>query len=48
MAVVDSIASIPLGGQGPFPPRATPASPVIVKKVIVIEQPPPNAPSSAR
>jgi cyclophilin family peptidyl-prolyl cis-trans isomerase len=35
MDVVDRIAATPLGGIGPFPPRATPATPIMVKKVTV-------------
>jgi cyclophilin family peptidyl-prolyl cis-trans isomerase len=35
MDVVDRIAATPLGGKGPFPPKATPAAPVVIKKVTV-------------
>ena len=49
MDVVDKIAAVPLGGaQGPFPPSATPMSPVLIKKVTVIESPGPNPPPFAR
>jgi cyclophilin family peptidyl-prolyl cis-trans isomerase len=48
MDVVDKIAAVPLGGQGPFPPGATPAKPVMIRKVTVIEQSPPNPPAFAR
>jgi len=40
MDVVDRIASVPLGGTGPFPPSATPATSVFIKKVIVSGSPP--------
>lgn len=48
MAVVDRIASVLLGGQGPFPPGATPATPVIVRKVTIVQYAPPSPPPSAR
>ena len=48
MDVVDKIAAVPLGGQGPFPPGATPATPVMIRKVTAIEQSPPNPPAFAR
>jgi cyclophilin family peptidyl-prolyl cis-trans isomerase len=48
MDVVDRIAAVPLGGEGPFPPGSTPATPVIIKKVTVIQQPAPNPPTFAR
>jgi cyclophilin family peptidyl-prolyl cis-trans isomerase len=48
MDVVDRIAAVPLGGEGPFPPGSTPATPVIIKKVTVIQQPAPNPPAFAR
>lgn len=48
MDVVDKIAAVPRGGHGPFPPGATPATPVIIKKVTVIQQQPPNPPAFAR
>ena len=48
MNVVDKIAAVPLGGQGPFPPGATPATPAIVRKVTIAEQAPPNPPPFAR
>jgi peptidyl-prolyl cis-trans isomerase A (cyclophilin A) len=48
MDVVDKIAAVPLGGQGPFPPAATPVTPIIIKKVTVTESPAPNPPSFAR
>jgi cyclophilin family peptidyl-prolyl cis-trans isomerase len=49
MDVVDKIAAVPLGGaQGPFPPSATPMSPVLIKKVTVIDSPGPNPPPFAR
>jgi cyclophilin family peptidyl-prolyl cis-trans isomerase len=48
MDVVDRIAAVPLGGEGPFPPGSTPATPVIIKKVTVIQQPTPNPPAFAR
>jgi cyclophilin family peptidyl-prolyl cis-trans isomerase len=48
MDVVDRIASVQLGGQGPFPPSATPVTPVIIKKVTVIQPPGPNPPPYAR
>jgi len=49
MDVVDRIAAVPLGGtQGPFPPGATPMSPVLIKKVMVIESPAPNPPPFAK
>jgi cyclophilin family peptidyl-prolyl cis-trans isomerase len=48
MDVVDRIGAVPLGGQGPFPPGSTPATPVLIKKVTVIQQPAPNPPAFAR
>jgi len=48
MDVVDKIAAVPLGGQGPFPPRATPMTPVLIRKVTITESPPPNPPAFAR
>jgi len=48
MDVVDKIAAVPLGGQGPFPPRATPLAPVLIRKVTITEQPSPNPPPFAR
>jgi len=48
MDVVDRIAAVPLGGQGPFPPGSTPATPVLIKRVTVIQQPAPNPPAFAR
>ncbi|HSC17971.1 MAG TPA: peptidylprolyl isomerase [Rhizomicrobium sp.] len=48
MDVVDKIAAVPLGGQGPFPPRATPTTPVLIRKVTITESPSPNPPPFAR
>jgi len=48
MDVVDKIAAVPLGGQGPFPPRATPVMPVLIRKVTITEQASPNPPPFAR
>ena len=48
MDVVDKIAAVPLGGKGPFPPDSTPITPVIIKKVTIIESPAPNPPSFAK
>jgi len=48
MDVVDKIAGVPLGGQGPFPPGSTPATPVLIKKVTVMQAPGPNPPPFAR
>jgi len=48
MDVVERIAAVPLGGKGPFPPDSTPVAPVIIKKVTIIETPPPNPPSFAK
>jgi hypothetical protein len=48
MDVVDKIASVPLGGKGPFPPDSTPIAPVIIKKVTIIESPAPNPPAFAK
>jgi cyclophilin family peptidyl-prolyl cis-trans isomerase len=48
MDVVDKIAGVPLGGSGPFPPDSTPAAPVVIKKVTIIESPPPNPPASVK
>ena len=42
MDVVDKIAATPLGGQGPFPPDATPMSPVTIEKVIITDAMPAN------
>ncbi len=47
--VVDRIAAVPLGGpQGPFPPSATPITPVVIRKVTVTESAAPTPPPSAR
>jgi cyclophilin family peptidyl-prolyl cis-trans isomerase len=35
MDVVDKINAVPLGGQGPFPPAATPLAPVTIEKVTI-------------
>lgn len=35
MDVVDQINKVPLGGQGPFPPEATPLAPVTIEKVTI-------------
>jgi cyclophilin family peptidyl-prolyl cis-trans isomerase len=35
MDVVDKINAVPLGGKGPFPPDATPVSPVTIEKVTI-------------
>jgi cyclophilin family peptidyl-prolyl cis-trans isomerase len=48
MDVVDKIAAVPLGGKGPFPPASTPAAPVLIRKVTIIESPAPNPPSFAK
>jgi cyclophilin family peptidyl-prolyl cis-trans isomerase len=48
MDVVDKIAAVPLGGQGPFPPSATPLAPVVIKKVTIVESAKPNPPAFAR
>lgn len=48
MDVVDKIAAVPVGGKGPFPPASTPAAPVLIKKVTIIESPAPNPPSFAK
>jgi cyclophilin family peptidyl-prolyl cis-trans isomerase len=48
MDVVDKIAAVPLGGDGPFPPTATPVTSIVIKKVTVIQPAPPNAPNFAR
>lgn len=45
MDVVDKIAAVPLGGEGPFPPSATPATPITIRKITVMESPTPNPPS---
>jgi peptidyl-prolyl cis-trans isomerase A (cyclophilin A) len=37
MDVVDKINAVPLGGKGPFPPEATPASPVTIEHVTITE-----------
>jgi cyclophilin family peptidyl-prolyl cis-trans isomerase len=48
MDVADKIAAVPTGGKGPFPPAATPLTPVLIKKVTVIDSPPPNVPPGRR
>ncbi|HEX3652106.1 MAG TPA: peptidylprolyl isomerase [Rhizomicrobium sp.] len=48
MDVVDKIAAVPLGGKGPFPPDSTPATPIVIKKVTILESPAPNPPSFAK
>lgn len=35
MDVVDKIASVPLGGKGPFPPPSTPAATITVKSITI-------------
>ncbi len=41
MAVADQIAKVPLGGtKGPFPPDSSPALPVVIKKMVVVGDPP--------
>jgi cyclophilin family peptidyl-prolyl cis-trans isomerase len=39
MDVADRIAAAPKGGKGPFPPGSTPLTPVLIKKVTVVEAP---------
>lgn len=46
MEVADKIAAVPTGGKGPFPPASTPLTPVLIKKVTVIETPPASAPGA--
>ena len=48
MDVADQIAAVPKGGKGPFPPGSTPSNPIRVRKVTVIEEPPPNVPPGTR
>jgi cyclophilin family peptidyl-prolyl cis-trans isomerase len=48
MDVVDKIAAVPLGGEGPFPPSATPATPVVIRKVTIAETASPNPPPYAK
>jgi cyclophilin family peptidyl-prolyl cis-trans isomerase len=48
MDVADKIASVPTGGKGPFPPSATPLSPVLIKTARVSEPPPPISAPGAR
>lgn len=48
MDVVDKIAAVPLGGDGPFPPAATPITPIVIKKVTVMQPASPNPPNFAR
>lgn len=48
MDVVDKIAAVQLGGDGPFPPNATPITPITIRKVTIAESPSPNPPSYAR
>ena len=36
MNVVDSIAAVPLGGAGPFPPGSTPAKPITISRIAVV------------
>jgi cyclophilin family peptidyl-prolyl cis-trans isomerase len=45
MDVADKIAAVPTGGKGPFPPGATPLSPVLIKKVTITDQPAAAPPS---
>ena len=37
MDVADKIAAVPTGGKGPFPPASTPLTPVLIRKVTVID-----------
>jgi peptidyl-prolyl cis-trans isomerase A (cyclophilin A) len=37
MDVADRVAAVPTGGRGPFPPAATPLTPVLIKKVTIME-----------
>jgi len=39
MDVVDKIAAVPTGGDGPFPPQFTPATPVVIQKVKIADAP---------
>jgi len=47
MDVVDKIVAVPTGGtNGPFPPEATPMTPVVIKKVTILDAPAATAPSN--
>jgi cyclophilin family peptidyl-prolyl cis-trans isomerase len=46
MDVAEKIAAVPTGGKGPFPPSATPLSPVLIRKVTITDPPATNPPPS--